>query len=273
MTIDAQAGSQDVVVLAGITKRFPGVVANSDVHLRVRSGEVHAICGENGAGKSTLMKILYGMQSPDEGTIEVNGAQVRFRSPADAIRAGIGMVHQHFMLADNLTVLENVVLGAEPRAGAGLDFTTARARIRKISSDYGLDVEPDRLVDDLGVGERQRVEILKVLYRGARVLILDEPTAVLVPQEVDELFGNLRDLKAEGLTILFISHKLDEVLSVADTITVIRRGTTVSSVSPGEVTSRQLAELMVGSALPVPELRESTVTVQPVLDVTGLTVT
>ncbi|MGX7827641.1 ABC transporter ATP-binding protein [Actinokineospora sp. 24-640] len=261
------------VELTGITKRFPGVVANSDVNIAVRAGTVHALVGENGAGKSTLMKILYGMQRPDEGTIAVNGSTVDFHTPADAIKAGIGMVHQHFMLADNLTVLENVVLGDEPRAGLGLDFAAARRRIREISDSYGLGVEPDRLVDELGVGERQRVEILKVLYRGARILILDEPTAVLVPQEVDELFGNLRDLKAEGLTILFISHKLDEVLSVADDITVMRRGTTVASVSPQETTARNLAELMVGSALPVPELRESTVTDRPVLTVRDLTLT
>ncbi|GGS24598.1 ABC transporter ATP-binding protein [Actinokineospora fastidiosa] len=259
------------VELTGITKRFPGVVANSDVNIAVRPGTVHALVGENGAGKSTLMKILYGMQRPDEGAIAVNGSPVDFHSPADAIRAGIGMVHQHFMLADNLTVLENVVLGDEPRGGLGLDFAAARRRIREISEAYGLGVRPDRLVDELGVGERQRVEILKVLYRGARILILDEPTAVLVPQEVDELFGNLRDLKAEGLTILFISHKLDEVLSVADDITVMRRGTTVASVAPEETTARKLAELMVGSALPVPELRESTVTDRPVLTVANLT--
>ena len=261
------------VELHGITKRFPGVVANSDINIGVRSGTVHALVGENGAGKSTLMKILYGMQRPDEGTISIDGATVDFHTPADAIAAGIGMVHQHFMLADNFTVLENVVLGTEPTAGAGLDFQAARAKIREISARYGLGVDPDRLVDELGVGERQRVEILKVLYRGARILVLDEPTAVLVPQEVDELFGNLRELKAEGLTILFISHKLDEVLSVADDITVVRRGTTVASVVPGEVTARQLAELMVGSALPVPELRESTVTDTPVLEVSDLKVT
>ena len=270
---NAAAEPQNAVELTGITKRFPGVIANADVNIAVRSGTVHALVGENGAGKSTLMKILYGMQRPDEGTIKVDGAVVEFHSPADAIRAGIGMVHQHFMLADNLTVLENVVLGSEPRTGARLDFKVARRKIQEISSSYGLGVEPDRLVDHLGVGERQRVEILKVLYRGARILILDEPTAVLVPQEVDELFGNLRELKAEGLTILFISHKLDEVLSVADDITVMRRGTTVASVRPGEVTARKLAELMVGSALPVPELRESTVTDEPVLEVSGLTVT
>ena len=261
------------VELTGITKRFPGVVANSDVNIAVRPGTVHALVGENGAGKSTLMKILYGMQRPDEGTIAVGGYAVDFHSPADAIRFGIGMVHQHFMLADNLTVLENVVLGGEPRRGVGLDFAAARKRIKEISDAYGLGVRPDKLVDELGVGERQRVEILKVLYRGASILILDEPTAVLVPQEVEELFGNLRDLKAEGLTIIFISHKLDEVLSVADDITVMRRGTTVASVSPEETTARQLAELMVGSALPVPELRESTVTDTPVLTVENLTLT
>jgi general nucleoside transport system ATP-binding protein len=258
------------VELHGITKRFPGVVANSNVDITARRGTVHAIVGENGAGKSTLMNILYGMFRPDEGTIRVDGRDVTFHSPADAIAAGIGMVHQHFMLADNLTVLENVVLGSEPRRGPMLDFQTARARIQEISRSYGLDIDPNELVEELGVGERQRVEILKVLYRGARILILDEPTAVLVPQEVDELFGNLRELKAEGLTILFISHKLDEVLAVADAITVIRRGTTVASVSPGEVTAGQLAELMVGSALPVPELRESTVTDKVVIEVAGL---
>lgn len=230
------------VRLTSITKRFPGVVANRDINLTIERGEVHALCGENGAGKSTLMKILYGMQRPDEGTIEVEGEQVSFRTPADAIARGIGMVHQHFKLADNLTVLENVILGAEPR-GTGwrrgrIDFAAARAKINEMSRAYGLRVDPDVRVEKLGVGERQRVEILKVLYRGARVLILDEPTAVLVPQEVDELFGNLRELRAEGLTVLFISHKLDEVLAVADTISVIRRGTTVATrLDPAEVSS------------------------------------
>jgi general nucleoside transport system ATP-binding protein len=230
---------------------------------------VHAIVGENGAGKSTLMNTLYGMQRPDEGTIKVEGREVAFHSPADAIQAGIGMVHQHFMLADNLTVVENVTLGAEKLHGIG---EKARAEIRQLSDRYGLDVHADALVEDLGVGDRQRVEILKVLYRGARILILDEPTAVLVPQEVDELFDNLRELKAEGLTVIFISHKLDEVLAVADEITVIRRGTTVATVLPKDVTARRLAELMVGSELPTPETRESTVTDDEVLAVAGLTV-
>ncbi|RCG27810.1 ABC transporter ATP-binding protein [Sphaerisporangium album] len=269
----AEPGTEPAVQLEGITKRFPGVVANRDIRLSVRRGHVHAIVGENGAGKSTLMKILYGMQRPDEGEIRVNGAPVHFRTPADAIAAGIGMVHQHFMLADNLTVLENIILGSEPRRfGAGIDFAEARRRIKEISDAYGLGVTPDALVEDLGVGARQRVEILKVLYRGARILILDEPTAVLVPQEVDELFDNLRGLVREGLTIIFISHKLDEVLSVADAITVIRRGTTVASVLPKDVTARRLAELMVGSELPSPETRESTVTSDVALSVHGLTV-
>lgn len=213
------------------------------------------------------MKILYGMQKPDEGTIAIDGRQVTFSSPADAIVRGIGMVHQHFMLADNLTVLENVVLGSEKLYGIG---AKARRKIKEISERYGLGVEPDRLVEELGVAARQRVEILKVLYRGATTLILDEPTAVLVPQEVDALFDNLRELKAEGLSVIFISHKLGEVLSVADEITVIRRGTTVGTAVPAETTPRQLAEMMVGSELPTPETAESTVTDRPVITVDKL---
>ncbi|XVX19385.1 ABC transporter ATP-binding protein [Actinomycetota bacterium] len=254
---DGPDSSDYAVEVEGVTKRFPGVVANKDVTFKVRRGTVHAIVGENGAGKSTLMKILYGVQKQDEGTLRIAGREVSLSSPSDAIRAGVGMVFQHFMLADNLTVLENVVLGAEKLHGIG---GAARDEIRRISDDYHLDIDPDALVADLGVGARQRVEILKVLYRGAKTLILDEPTAVLVPQEVDELFYNLRELKAEGLTVLFISHKLDEVLSVADEITVIRRGTTVDTVDPKSVNARQLAELMVGSELPTPATEESTVT-------------
>jgi ABC-type uncharacterized transport system ATPase subunit len=263
------------VELRAITKRFPGVVANRDVSLTIRPGEVHAIVGENGAGKSTLMKILYGMQRPDAGEILIGGEVRHFRSPGDAITAGIGMVHQHFMLADNLTVLENVVLGAEPTVGhtGQLDLRAARKAIAEISDAYGLGVKPNRLVEELGVGDRQRVEILKVLYRGARVLILDEPTAVLVPQEVDELFRNLAELRREGLTVVFISHKLDEVLAVADAITVMRAGTTVATVAPGDVTAHDLAELMVGSELPVPQARDSTVTSVVQLAAEGLVLT
>jgi ABC-type uncharacterized transport system ATPase subunit len=257
----APADGPPAIELRGITKRFPGVVANSDVNLAVRRGEVHALVGENGAGKSTLMKTLYGMHQPDEGEILVGGEPARFRTPSAAIAAGIGMVHQHFMLAENLTVLENIVLGSEPRRGGFLlDVGGAERRLGDVSQRYGLRLRPHRLVEELSVAERQRVEIAKVLFRGARVLILDEPTAVLVPQEVDELFGNLAELRREGLSVIFISHKLDEVLRVADQITVIRRGTTVATVSPSGTTPRQLAQLMVGSELPVPETRESTVT-------------
>jgi ABC-type uncharacterized transport system ATPase subunit len=266
-----KAGASAYAVdLRGITKRFPGVVANRDIELRVRRGEVHAIVGENGAGKSTLMKTLYGMHRPDEGAILLDGREVTFRSPADAIAAGIGMVHQHFMLADNFTVLENIVLGSEPTRRGRLDRTAARSRILEISGRYALDLEPDVLVEDLGVGDRQRVEIAKVLYRGATTLILDEPTAVLVPQEVDELFGNLAGLKREGLTVIFISHKLDEVRRVADSITVIRRGTTVGTADPQTTTTKQLAEMMVGSELPTPETRTSTVRPTAVLSVRGI---
>jgi len=261
------------IELRGITKRFPGVVANDDVSLTVAEGEIHAICGENGAGKSTLMKILYGMLAPDEGTMHAFGREVRFSSPTDAIAAGIGMVHQHFMLADQLTVLENVILGAEPvKAFSRIDFDEAQSHLQQVGRAYGLSVQPSELVEELEVGERQRVEIIKVLYRGAKILILDEPTAVLVPQEVEELFRNMRGLKADGATILFIDHKLDEVLEIADTITVLRQGKTVATVKPNEVTARDLAELMVGSELPTPETTESTVTDQVALEVSNLSV-
>ncbi len=263
----APADAPLAVRLRGIGKRFPGVVANHDIDIDVARGSIHAIVGENGAGKSTLMKILYGVQPPDEGTIEVDGREVTLHSPADAIEAGVGMVFQHFMLADNLTVTENVVLGAERRHGIKAG---ARREIARLSDAYGLDVRPELLVEELGVGSRQRVEILKVLYRGARVVILDEPTAVLVPQEVEELFANLRELRDEGLTVIFISHKLDEVLSVADEITVVRGGTTVATVSPADVTSRQLAELMVGAELPSPSKEASTVTDEVLLSVEHL---
>ncbi len=263
------------VALSGITKRFPGVVANDRVTFTVQPGEIHALVGENGSGKSTLMKILYGMQRPDEGTIHLAGEEVHFRSPKDAIAAGIGMVHQHFMLAQQLTVLENIVLGSEPSRGPGgieLDFAKARKRIEELSRTQGVPISPNRLVETLSVGEKQRVEILKVLYRGAKILILDEPTGVLVPQEVDELFASLKELAAQGVTVIFISHKLDEVLRIADAITVIRAGQTVTSVPAADVTARELAELMVGSELPSPETRPPAETKDVELEVTDLEV-
>ncbi len=240
------------VELRHISKRFPGVIANKDVSLKVETGTVHALIGENGAGKSTVMKILYGMQRPDSGEILVNGKEVNFKTPNDAIDAGIGMVHQHFMLADNFTVLENIILGSEPKHGATIDFAAARKKIVEMASQYGLEINPDVLVEELGVGQRQRVEILKVLFRGANILIFDEPTAVLVPQEVDDLFKALEGLRAQGMAVIFISHKLDEVLRVADDVTVVRQGSTVAQVKSKDVTARQLAELMVGSELPKP---------------------
>ncbi len=261
------------IELTGITKRFPGVVANDDINLAVAEGEIHAICGENGAGKSTLMKILYGMQPPDEGTIKIRGEVVELNSPAQAIDLGIGMVHQHFMLADQLTVLENVILGAEPMRSFGrIDFEAGREHLDEVGRAYGLDINADDLVETLEIGERQRVEIIKVLYRGAKILILDEPTAVLVPQEVDELFRNIRELKAKGATILFIDHKLDEVLEIADTITVLRQGRTVGTVKPTDVTAHDLAEMMIGSELPVPDAGASTVTEEVALAVDSLRV-
>ena len=262
------------IELTGITKRFPGVVANDDINLAVAEGEIHAICGENGAGKSTLMKILYGMQPPDAGTIKIKGHAVNLDSPAAAIGMGVGMVHQHFMLADQLTVLENVILGAEPMRSLGrIDFKAGRAHLEEVGEAYGLDIAPDDLVETLEVGERQRVEIIKVLYRGAEILILDEPTAVLVPQEVDELFRNIRDLKAAGTTILFIDHKLDEVLAIADTITVLRQGRTIGTVKPENVSAHDLAEMMIGAELPTPDAGASTVTDEVALQIDELRVT
>ncbi|MFM8446654.1 MAG: ABC transporter ATP-binding protein [Candidatus Nanopelagicaceae bacterium] len=260
------------VELRHISKRFPGVVANKDVSLKVQSGSVHALVGENGAGKSTVMKILYGMQRPDGGEIFVNGSQVNFKNPNEAIEAGIGMVHQHFMLADNFTVLENIILGSEPKRNSQIDFEVARTKVNEMAATYGLEIDPDELVENLGVGQRQRVEILKVLYRGANILIFDEPTAVLVPQEVDDLFGALHGLREKGMSVIFISHKLDEVLRVADEVTVIRAGATVAEVKSKEVTSQKLAELMVGSELPKPETKGNTKRDNVVLELSGVTV-
>ena len=261
------------VELRGIGKRFPGVIANYDVDLNVRSGTIHAVVGENGAGKSTLMKTLYGMQEPDSGTISVEGSQRKFKSPSDAINAGIGMVHQHFMLADNLTVLENIILGSEPGRRGVIDMKQARSRVEEIMQSISTVLDPDMPVSELGVGERQRVEIIKVLYRGARILILDEPTAVLVPEEVDELFATLNSLVSEGATVIFISHKLDEVLQVSNDITVMRQGTTVAETTPSQIDRSGLAELMVGSELPSPAGRTSTIGTEVRLQVEGLTVT
>ena len=210
--------------MKGVTKRFGALVANDRVDLDVRRGEVHALLGENGAGKSTLMNVLYGLHQPDEGEIHLRGEPVQIGSPREAIGMRIGMVHQHFMLIPVMTVAENVVLASEPRKGALLDRDAAEQRVRELSERFGLVVDPRAYVEDIGVGQQQRVEILRVLHRGADVLILDEPTAVLTAQETAELFKVLRALTAEGVSVIFISHKLREVLEIADRVTVLRRG-------------------------------------------------
>ncbi|MFC7045533.1 ABC transporter ATP-binding protein [Halobacteriaceae archaeon GCM10025711] len=236
------------VRLDGITKRFPGVVANDDVDLAVEAGTVHALLGENGAGKTTLMNVLYGLYEPTAGSVVVDGEPREFDSPRDAIDAGIGMIHQHFMLVDNMTVAENVVLGNEPRKWGGLAVDRAKAHreVLDLGERYGFDVDPDPLIEDVSVGVQQRVEILKALYRGADVLILDEPTAVLTPQEVEDLFGVFEELTDQGKTIIFITHKLGEAMHAADDITVLRDGENVGTVAADETTREELAELMVG---------------------------
>ena len=240
-----------VLEMRGITKRFQtGTLANDDIALTVRRGEIHALLGENGAGKSTLMNILYGLVTPDAGEIRIDGKRVAIHDPAEAIARGIGMVHQHFMLVPVLTVAENVVLGQEiVRAGELLDLGEASRRIRELAARLGFDVDPSSRVNQLSVGQQQRIEILKAIYRQARILVLDEPTAVLTPQETREIFAVLRRLREDGASIVFISHKLDEVLEIADRITVIRRGKVAGSRRPAETTESELAQLMVGRAV------------------------
>ena len=232
--------------LRGITKRFGPVVANDGIDFDLRPGEVHALLGENGAGKSTLMSILYGLYSPTEGEIRVNGEQVEVTSPSRAIELGIGMVHQHFMLVPVMTVTENIVLGEEPTRGAFLDVRAGSRKVKELSDRYGLAVDADAVIEQVSVGMQQRVEILKTLYRDARILILDEPTAVLTAQETNELFEVLRALKADGVSIVFISHKLNEVLAISDRVTVLRRGKKIDTVPTEGATEESLARLMVG---------------------------
>lgn len=239
-----------ILKLNNITKRFPGVLANDSIDLELRAGEVHALLGENGAGKSTLMNILYGLYNPTEGEIFVRGQKITMESPSDAIAAGIGMVHQHFMLIPVFTVTENVMLGEESiHYGIALNHGEAAQRIREISTQYGLDVDPKAMVGDLSVGVQQRVEIIKLLYRNADILIFDEPTAVLTPQEADGLFEIIKLLKEQGKAIVLITHKLREVLENADRITVIRRGKVIGETTPAEADNQKLAEMMVGRAV------------------------
>ncbi len=232
-----------------VTKTFPGVVANKDVSLKLYRGEVLALLGENGAGKTTLMNIVYGLYHQDSGEILVRGEPVRISSPNEAIRRGIGMVHQHFMLVPVFTVAENIILGAETVKGLALDLNSARRQIRDLSRQYNLDVDPAAYVKDLSVGQQQRVEIVKALYRKADILILDEPTAVLTPQEAEDLFAVIRTLKAQGTSVIFITHKLKEVLAISDRIMVLRRGQVVGETTPQDATERSLAEMMVGRSV------------------------
>ena len=258
------------ITTSKISKSFPGVIANSDVSIEIEEGSIHAIVGENGAGKSTLMKIMYGMIKPDIGDITIFDKSVNLSSPKDAIKEGIGMVHQHFMLADNLTVLESVILGIDTASLKNIKLSEYKSKINEVASKYSLDINFENYIDELGVGEKQRVEILKVLFRGAKILILDEPTAVLVPQEVKELFQNLNDLKKNGVTIIFISHKLDEVLEIAEKISVMRGGHLVGTVDAGNISKKDLAEMMIGKSLPKPPERNTKVKKEIILEINNL---
>ena len=258
--------------MRNITKRFPGVVANDDITLEVREGEIHALVGENGSGKSTLMSILYGLYHADAGEILISGKPATITSSRDAIDLGLGMVFQHFMLVDTLTVAENVILGAEPERFRFIDFRHAVSRVETLARDYGLAVEPGARVSEISVGQQQRVEILKALYRNARILILDEPTAVLTPQETDDLFQVMRNLRRQGATIVFISHKIREVLAISDRVSVLRRGTLVGTRDTAETSQRELAEMVVGREVLLRVAKEPATPGDVVASVSGLTV-
>ena len=273
MTTESPAVAVPALEMRGITKRYPGVVANDHIDLTVRPGEIHALLGENGAGKTTLMNVLYGLATPDEGEILLDNQPVRIGGPSDAIARGINMVHQHFMLVPVLTVAENILLGEETMANrVFLDRSEAHRRIIELGRRFGFEIDPDAKVGSLSVGWQQRVEILKALYRNARILVLDEPTAVLTPQETDEIFAVLRRLATEGHSIVFISHKLYEVLDIADRITVIRRGRVVGERLPAETNEDDLAELMVGREVQLTVDRGESHPGETVLRVDGLRV-
>jgi simple sugar transport system ATP-binding protein len=260
--------------LKGITKRFPGVLANDGIDLAVAPGEIHALLGENGAGKSTLMNVLYGLYRPDEGEILLDGKQMQFSGPGDAIAAGIGMVHQHFMLIPVFSVTENIMLGVESTSGPllALDRGAARRRIVELSEEHGLRVDPDAIIEDLPVGVRQRVEILKTLYRHSNLLVLDEPSAVLTPQEIDDLFEVMRSLARAGSSIIFITHKLNEVLVIADRITVLRRGKVVGTRTPDATDEAELARMMVGRPVQLEVTKSPSTPGDEILTLRGVTV-
>jgi general nucleoside transport system ATP-binding protein len=258
------------VDMRGIVKRFPLVVANDRVDFTVEWGEIHALIGENGAGKSTLMKVLYGLLTPDEGSVAIDGREVDIRSARDAIELGIGMVHQHFMLVEPLTVTENLVLGAEPRTGPALDYRTATRKTRALIERFGFDLDPDGTIEELPLGLQQQVEILKTLYRDARILVMDEPTAVLTPQETRGLFEFLREYAAQGNAVVFISHKLDEVMAICDRMSVMRDGRMVGTVRREDTDQRRLATMMVGREVLLRVEKAAAAPAEPKLEVRGL---
>jgi ABC-type uncharacterized transport system ATPase subunit len=262
----------NVLEAKGITKQFPGVLANDQVNIDLREGEIHALLGENGAGKTTLMNILYGLYKPDSGEVIVKGEPITLNSPKDAIQHGIGMVHQHFMLVPVFTVAENIMLGSETTRGLALDRKAVSKKILELSHQYGLEVNPNDLIQDIPVGVQQRVEIVKALYRKADILILDEPTAVLTPQEADDLFRIMRELTQKGVSIIFITHKLKEVLAISDRITVMRGGKVVGSVLPQDTNEKQLAAMMVGREVILQVKKEEAKPTQEVLRVQNLKV-
>ncbi|MDI6601100.1 MAG: ABC transporter ATP-binding protein [Thermoanaerobacteraceae bacterium] len=261
-----------IIEMCNITKKFPGVIANDDVTLRLKKGEIHALLGENGAGKSTLMSILFGMYQPDQGVIKKNGEVVKINDPNDANRLGIGMVHQHFKLVQNFTVLENIILGVETTKHGMLKMDEARARVLELSERYGLRVDPDALIEDITVSMQQRVEILKMLYRSNEILIFDEPTAVLTPQEIEELMKIMKGLVSEGKSILFITHKLNEIKAVADRCTVLRKGKCIGTVDVASVSKEELSEMMVGRKVDLIVEKENKEPGKVIFEVENLTV-
>lgn len=261
-----------IIEMLGITKEFPGIIANDDITLQVKKGEIHALLGENGAGKSTLMSVLFGLYQPEKGVIKVEGKEVKINSPLDANDLGIGMVHQHFKLVHNFTVLQNIVLGMESVKHGLMEMKAAREKVVALSEKYNLFVDPDALISDITVGMQQRVEILKMLYRDNEILIFDEPTAVLTPQEIDELMNIMRELAAEGKSIIFITHKLNEIKAVADRCSVLRRGKYIGTVEVAETDKAAMSEMMVGRKVNMTIDKKESKTGNVVLDVEGITV-
>ena len=264
--------SEYVIEMCNITKKFPGIIANDNITLQLKKGEIHALLGENGAGKSTLMSVLFGLYQPEEGVIKKNGQEVRVKDPNDANALGIGMVHQHFKLVHNFSVLQNIILGVETVRGGFLKMDAAREKVMALSEQYGLKVDPDALIEDITVGMQQRVEILKMLYRDNEILIFDEPTAVLTPQEIEELMKIMKGLAAEGKSILFITHKLNEIKEVADRCTVLRKGKYIGTVNVADVSKEEMSEMMVGRKVSLNVEKDEAKPKDVVFAVEGLTV-